>query len=100
VPAYVVVSLELTDPKRYQEEYLPGAGASLQAHGGELIGLDQDTQVLEGPAKPFTVILRFDDKAAAEAWYRSADYQAVVPVRQASSTGTMVIADGFVPPSA
>jgi uncharacterized protein (DUF1330 family) len=93
MPAYVVVSLEIKDPDRYAE-YLPGAGASLQAHGGEFLAGDRDTQVLEGPARPMTVVLRFPDKAAAEAWYRSEEYQNVIHLRHESTEGTMVIADG------
>jgi uncharacterized protein (DUF1330 family) len=98
MPAYVVVMMEVTDPERYQS-YLPGAGAAVRAHGGELLAADQAVEVLEGPAPPATVILRFPDKAAAEAWYRSPDYQEVIHLRHESTDGHMVIADGFTPPS-
>jgi uncharacterized protein (DUF1330 family) len=98
MPAYIVATYEITDPERYQK-YLPGAGATIQAHGGELLAAERSTEVLEGPAPPVTVIIRFPDKATAEAWYRSEDYQAVVHFRQESSKGQMVIADGFVAPS-
>jgi uncharacterized protein (DUF1330 family) len=93
MPAYVVVAYEITDPERYQR-YLPGAGATIQAHGGELLAADRSTEVLEGPAPPVTVIIRFPDKASAEAWYRSAEYQEVIQLRHESSQGQMVIADG------
>jgi uncharacterized protein (DUF1330 family) len=98
MPAYVVVMYDITDPEGYQK-YLAGAGATIQAHGGEVLAADRSVEVLEGPAPAVTVIIRFKDKATAEAWYRDEDYQAVVHFRQDSSEGHMIIADGFVPPT-
>jgi uncharacterized protein (DUF1330 family) len=96
VPAYVIVSVDITDPEGYQS-YLPGAGAAVRAHGGQLLAADRETAVLEGTAGHMTVVLEFPDKAAAEAWYSSAEYQDVVHLRHQSAEGTAVIADGFVP---
>jgi uncharacterized protein (DUF1330 family) len=45
------------------------------------------------------VVIRFADKAAVAAWYRSEEYQAVVGIRHANSTGAMVIAGGIEPPA-
>ena len=98
MPAYVVAMMDITDPERYQS-YLPGAGAAIQAHGGEVLAADRSTEVLEGPAPAVTVIIRFPDKATAEAWYRSEDYQAVIHLRHESSDGHMIIADGSAPPT-
>jgi uncharacterized protein (DUF1330 family) len=98
MPAYVVASIEITDPEGYQR-YLPGSAAAIRAYGGEVLAADQATEVLEGPARPLTVILRFPDKTTADAWYRSPEYQGVVHIRHENGEGTMVIADGFVPPA-
>ena len=97
MPAYVVVSIEVNDPEGYGR-YIPAAGKAIMAHGGEVLAADQATQVLEGPARPVTVLIKFPDKAAADAWYHSDDYQAAARIRHASTDGTMVIADGLVPP--
>jgi uncharacterized protein (DUF1330 family) len=96
VPAYVIVSVDITDPEGYQS-YLPGAGAAVQAHGGRLLAADPDTALLEGSAGQMTVVLEFPDKGTAEAWYTSPEYQGVVHLRHRSADGTAVIADGFVP---
>jgi uncharacterized protein (DUF1330 family) len=98
MPAYVVVSVDVTNPDGFQR-YVAASAGPIQAHGGEVLAADRATEVLEGPARPLTVILRFPDKAAAEEWYRSSDYQAVVNLRHESADSTLVIADGFVPPS-
>jgi uncharacterized protein (DUF1330 family) len=41
------------------------------------------------------VILKFEDKAAAKAWYDSADYQAVLGKRLESTTGFAVISQSM-----
>ncbi len=46
-----------------------------------------------------TVVLRFDSKDAATAWYNSPEYTAARPLRADNSEGTLVIADGFEPPA-
>ena len=40
------------------------------------------------------IVIRFADRAAAEAWYNSVDYQSILPIRQSSSTATLIIVDG------
>ena len=45
-----------------------------------------------------TVILEFPSVEAAQAWYRSPEYQAAVPVRQAAAHCNGVIIAGFEPP--
>lgn len=98
MPAYVVANIEVTDPETYQQ-YIPGARASIEGHGGQLLAVDQSTEVLEGPAPARTIIFQFPDKATADAWYHSSDYQSVIHLRLESTKSTLVIADGFVPPS-
>ena len=96
--AYVVASIEVTDPGTYQR-YIPGARASIEGHRGQLLAVDQNTEVLEGPAPARTIIFQFPDKATAEAWYHSSDYQSVIHLRLESTKSTLVIVDGFVPPA-
>jgi uncharacterized protein (DUF1330 family) len=72
----------------------PGpAIASIQAHGGEVLAADINTEVLEGSAPSVTVIVRFADKSAARSWYESADYRAVAPLRRENTAGTLVMLD-------
>ncbi len=57
MPAYVVASIEVTEPETYQQ-YIPGARASIKAHGGQMLAVDQNTEVLEGLAPARTIIFR------------------------------------------
>ena len=40
------------------------------------------------------VVIRFPDRASAEGWYKSDQYQKILPIRQANSKGTLMIIDG------
>jgi uncharacterized protein (DUF1330 family) len=94
--AYVVASIEVTDPETSQK-YIPGARASIEAHGAQMLAVDQNTDVLEGAAPAPTIIFQFPDRATAEAWYHSSEYQSIIHLRLESAKSRVVIADGFVP---
>ena len=90
---YFVANYTITNPAGYKE-YLAAVGPSLEAHGAERIVIDRDSELLEGSAGQVTVVLRFATKSAAEAWYESPEYQAIMHLRTDSSEGIGVIAEG------
>ncbi|MDH3225816.1 MAG: DUF1330 domain-containing protein [Thermoleophilia bacterium] len=49
---------------------------------------------VEGEPGHATVLIRFQDKDLARAWYHSQDYQNFVDRRRDSSFGTMILASG------
>ncbi len=98
MPAYVVANYAVTDPEGI-EPYVPAAGPILADAGGEVLVADVETDVREGDAGHVTVVVRFDSKEAAEAWYTSNEYEAIKPLRTDHSTGVLVLADGYVPAS-
>jgi uncharacterized protein (DUF1330 family) len=90
---YFVANYTITNHAAYKE-YLAAVGPSLQAHGAETIVVDRDCELLEGTAGQVTVVLRFASKAAATAWYESAEYQAIRHLRTDNAQGIGVIAEG------
>jgi uncharacterized protein (DUF1330 family) len=93
--AYFIAQYAVKDPALYGE-YQKGAGPTIAAHGGELITFDIAAETIEGsPPGPQTVILKFEDTAAAKAWYESADYQAVVGKRLEATEGFAVISQSM-----
>jgi uncharacterized protein (DUF1330 family) len=97
MPAYAVFMNDITDPAGYAK-YLEAAGPTLAAHGGKLLVFADETRVLEGePDHRRCIVIEFPDRARAEAWYASAAYQAAIPLRQKSSRGWGLIADGAPP---
>src|SRR5215471_461749 len=73
---YFIANYTITNQSGYQE-YRAAVGPVLEAHGAEYVVVDRDSELLEGSAGQVTVVLRFDSKATARAWYESPDYQAI-----------------------
>ena len=95
--AYVIVSYTVTDQEGYAS-YIPAVGPILRAHGAEVLVAGAGGDVREGDPPDQTVVLRFASKEAAQGWYDSPEYQAVVHLRTDNSRGTLVICDEFVRP--
>jgi uncharacterized protein (DUF1330 family) len=93
--AYIIGHMTVHDPEGYGR-YTARVIETLAPHGGEFIVRGGRTTVLEGEMPHARhVVIRFPDRASAEAWYNSPAYQEIVPIRQAHSTGVLMIADGF-----
>jgi uncharacterized protein (DUF1330 family) len=95
--AYVVFNYTVTDPEGYAA-YPRAAGPTMGAFGAEVLVADYSSETLEGGPGEVTVVLRFESREAARAWYDSADYQAAKPLRTGNTAGLAVICDGFVMP--
>ena len=93
-PAYMIAKLTITDQETYGE-YRAGFGAVFQQFGGEIVAGSADPTVLEGEWEASnTVIIRFESRAEALAWYNSDGYQDLVRIRQSASTGDFILLDG------
>lgn len=90
---YFIANYTIKNQAEYQK-YMAAVGPSLQAHGAELVVVDRDSVLLEGSAGHVTVVLKFATKAAAQAWYESPEYQAIVHLRTDNSEGIGVITEG------
>jgi uncharacterized protein (DUF1330 family) len=94
MPAYVIFDLHVDDPDAYAP-YREPAGRSVEAHGGRYLARGGAHEVLEGDWDvDRLVILQFPSMEQARAWYGSADYQEVLPIRQAASRGRGVLLEG------
>ena len=93
--AYFIAQYTVNNPELYAE-YSAGAGPTLAKYGAELVVFDVAAEPVEGSAPgPQTVIIKFEDTAAAKAWYNSEDYQAVVGKRLAATEGYSVISQSM-----
>jgi uncharacterized protein (DUF1330 family) len=98
VPAYFVIHNRVTDDEAMQV-YLPKAVETLMAHGAEVLVVADDSTVVEGSTDfPRTIVIKFDTRDQAMAWYDSPDYQAAVAVRLRATEGYAVLVDGFEVP--
>jgi len=92
--AYVIAVETIHDEAMfadYRQRVLP----TLEAFGGRFVVRGGHLTVIEGewPHRR-TVVIEFPSREAAEGWYASPAYQAVIGLRLGSSTGSLVIVDG------
>lgn len=90
---YFIANYTITNQAEY-EQYIAAVGPSLKAHGAENIVVDRDSVLLEGSPGQVTVVLRFATKAAAQTWYESPEYQAIMRLRTDNTEGIGVLAEG------
>ena len=94
MPAYVIAHIEVKDPVRY-ENYKKMSPISIEKFGGRFIARGGNVDVLEGTWKPKRlVLLEFPTADAARKWYASEDYAPAKALRQATSTGDLVVVEG------
>ena len=96
--AYLIATYRITDPAGY-EPYVPAVVPQLMASGCEILVADYASQAIEGLPGDVTVVLKFESKAAAMAWYDSPEYQAIKHLRTDHSEGNMVLVDQWSPPA-
>ena len=93
-PAYFVVTVTVTDEDAYGE-YRAGFGAVFEQFGGQVVAASPDPTILEGAWDAgTTVLIRFDSRAEALAWYNSDGYQALIAIRERASTANFILIDG------
>lgn len=81
-PAYVIGHITVKDEDKWAE-YRASVPATLAPWHAELVFRGQRIAVLGGkhPHRD-TVVIRFPNAAAADGWFNSAAYQALIPLRQ------------------
>ena len=92
---YVIAHITVNDPEAYGG-YTAETPGTIAQYGGKFVVRGGASTAMEGemPGER-TVVIEFPDRATAENWYNSPEYQKILPIRLANSTGAMVIVDGF-----
>ena len=94
MPAFVIANITIVDPVRY-EDYRRMVPATLVPFGGRFVARGGQTEVLEGEWRPSRlVLLEFPSVERARAWWNSPEYAEARALRQATSTGTLIILEG------
>jgi uncharacterized protein (DUF1330 family) len=98
VSAYLVFNYSITNAEGYQA-YPAAAMPTMASSGAEILVADYTSEAEEGTPGHVTIVLRFDSKDAARAWYESDAYQAIKHHRTDNTSGVVVLCDGFVMPT-
>jgi len=89
--AFVVIHATITDAEKFKA-YGTGSGPTVEAHDGELVTGGHVKNILCGEIEyDRCVILKFPSVEAAESWYASPEYQALIPNRDESVDSTFMI---------
>lgn len=92
--AYVIAGIEVTNREDYRT-YAEQTVASAKKVGGRFLAKGGPQVVIEGPAPDRHVIIEFPSREVAETWYKSDEYQAILPIALRSSNRTVVIVEGY-----
>ena len=80
--ACVIGHITVKDEEKWAQ-YRAQVPATLAPWGAELLFRGQLAEVLDGQHRHTdTVVIRFPDQAAADAWHNSPAYQALIPLRR------------------
>ncbi len=93
--AFLTGHIRVRDTEKWHQ-YLAAVDSTIKSHGGEILLRGLQHQVLSNDSAfnadfERLVVLRFNDLAALKAWYDSADYRNLKPLRAAAADVTVVI---------
>ena len=96
-PGYMIANYTINDQAGY-DKYMEEAGPLAPKYGGKIIVFNLNATAVEGEPKSVMAIAEFPSLADAQRFYKSSEYTAARKFRVASTEGTVVITEGFVPP--
>ena len=89
--ACVIGHITVKDEEKWAQ-YRAQVPATLAPWGAELLFRGQRTDILAGAhARTDTVVIRFPDADAVDAWYSSPEYQALIPLRESAAEIDLVV---------
>ena len=92
--AYWIAHVKVTDPEAYGR-YAGLATAAIEGHGGRFLARSGRYVQLEGNDRARNVLAEFPSLEAAEACYRSAEYQAALAHAKGAAERDLVIIEGL-----
>ncbi|MDX1409494.1 MAG: DUF1330 domain-containing protein [Saprospiraceae bacterium] len=89
---YVIGQIRVKDQQAWQN-YAAQVGKVIEQYGGTILFRGRSESVLSGDpdAPDLVVAIRFDNAELAKRWHDSADYQALVPVREQGEDVHLVV---------
>ena len=93
---YIVANLEITNRGEEFLEYRDKVLATIEQHGGRFLVRGGDPLVLEGEAaKGPLIVIEFESREKAMAWYNAVEYQTILPLRLRNASGWLTCATGL-----
>ena len=94
MPAYLISTIEITDPAGY-EEYRKLVAPALQQYGGRFIVRGGPVHHLEGRWQPRrVVVVEFDSVERAKAFSDAPEYAQAKAIRHRTSNSSVIVVEG------
>jgi uncharacterized protein (DUF1330 family) len=95
MPALVSATVQIKNPEKFKE-YASKVPETMGAHGGKMIARGKLSKPLAGEhAHQVQAIFEFPTQEAAQAWYDSDAYQALVALRNEAAHMNIAILESF-----
>ena len=94
---YWIARVDVTDPERYKA-YIAANAQPLKKFGARFLVRAGRFENPEGSTRSRNVVIEFPSYQAALDCYNSPEYQEAIKLRQAVSTGDIVIIEGYEGP--
>jgi uncharacterized protein (DUF1330 family) len=96
MPKGYVIFTEVVRDQGLFDAYVQRALPTITNAGGTPIVFETAAEVIEGDwRRPQVVVVEFESVDEAHTWYRSPEYQATIPDRQAAADAEAVIVAGL-----
>jgi uncharacterized protein (DUF1330 family) len=95
-PAYFVAEIDVTDADIYKT-YVERNTSIVNAHGGRFLVRGGKTTAMDGEPPKRVVIIAWENDDKAKAWYTSAAYKEIIPIRDKAAKFRGFIAEGVSP---
>lgn len=94
---YVIVTIKAVKDREAFQQYADQVKVLIAKYQGRYLVSDRTPDVREGEF-PYAriVIVEFPSAEAARAWYDSAEYQAIVPLRRQAFEANIIVAKDFI----
>lgn len=94
MPAYVIADITVHDAELY-EDYRRQVPSVIERYGGRYLVRGGVFEVFEGEWQPNRmIVLEFADMDSLRRWYQSADYQALLRIRQNAARTNLIAVEG------
>lgn len=95
MPAYLIASVDISNPDQYAE-YVAVTPAVVEQYGGRFVVRGGDVTTLEGPASDERwVVVEFPSVEAAEEFYHSPEYTEARALRAGAAHARFVVLEGY-----
>ena len=96
LPAYFVAEIDVTDPDAYKT-YVERNTSVVNTYGGRFLVRGGKTTAMDGEPPKRVVIIAWENEDKARAWYTSAAYKEIIPIRDKAAKFRGFIVEGVSP---